>query len=548
MSLSVGIGVVPPTTPGGIILPPSVRAPGAPSNVLAVAGVGGEAAVSWAAPDDPGSSPIVFYLVTAHSGGVAGVPVQVIGGTSTTMVGLTAGSSYTFTVTAMSQVGQSPPSAPSNTITLVAFVGVTTATTGTRGSSTLTITLPTGIQAGDLILIFAAHSTGDAYLIPPGYAQIVGSPIGDILDSDVFWKRATDSSDSGATVTLVVPPTPGPTGVALPGTGTGTGSPPPPPPPPPNPGAGNRAKIANGGHVDNNTYPTPRNSVAAAFAAGQNFTGVPYPWGMIEATGDTSVEQGILADLSSDPDGNFRDGRLVPRWNFSMYGTLTNPSISTAGIAAGQADGHYLNLCTQINKIAWPQISIRFGWEVDGGWFSWASSPTDYIAAFRHVHDLMTAHLTVPVLWEWNAFALRGSPNAANAFGFKTMQYYPGDDKVDVFGCDSYCINTDPTDLGALPTMQQCASAAAAHNKPCGFSEFGIWDRQGGSAASINSSGRGARAMTAYMNFFDSLPAFGQPGYLLYHNYFDGNPGTGDFSWQFFGPAKAVYQARMAQP
>ncbi len=92
-------------------------APGAPGSVTATAGQT-SAQVSWNAPTTGG--PPMSYTVTPRIGGVAQTPKTVDGTplpTSTTVTGLTAGTSYTFTVTASNLGGTSAASAPSNAVT-----------------------------------------------------------------------------------------------------------------------------------------------------------------------------------------------------------------------------------------------------------------------------------------------------------------------------------------------------------------------------------------------------------------------------------------------
>jgi hypothetical protein len=91
--------------------------PGAVSGVSATAGTG-SATVSWSAPTSGG--PPTSYKVTPYVGGVAQAAKTVSGSppaTSTTVGGLTAGQSYTFTVQAVNASGAGPESAPSNAIT-----------------------------------------------------------------------------------------------------------------------------------------------------------------------------------------------------------------------------------------------------------------------------------------------------------------------------------------------------------------------------------------------------------------------------------------------
>jgi hypothetical protein len=87
--------------------------PDPPTNVSAAAR-NGAASVSWTTPADNGS-PISSYTVTASPGGASvGVPGSQSSGT---VLGLTNGTSYTFTVVATNGVGPSAPSTPSNAVT-----------------------------------------------------------------------------------------------------------------------------------------------------------------------------------------------------------------------------------------------------------------------------------------------------------------------------------------------------------------------------------------------------------------------------------------------
>lgn len=106
---------------GNITIIPN-RVPGAPTNVVASAGIQ-SASIAFTAPTDPGSSPITGYTVTQTPGGI-----QTNGNVSPIMFyNLTNGTPYTFTVHATNSVGSGPESSPSNAVTptnSVSCVGV----------------------------------------------------------------------------------------------------------------------------------------------------------------------------------------------------------------------------------------------------------------------------------------------------------------------------------------------------------------------------------------------------------------------------------------
>ncbi len=100
------------------VTPTGPTAPGAPTEASATAG-NGSATVKWTAPPNNGSA-ITSYTVTPYEGTTAEPSTKVTGSppaTSTTIDGLTNGTTYTFTVTATNVIGSGPASAQSNSVT-----------------------------------------------------------------------------------------------------------------------------------------------------------------------------------------------------------------------------------------------------------------------------------------------------------------------------------------------------------------------------------------------------------------------------------------------
>lgn len=98
-----------PVTPNPA--PPTPTPPSAPTNVTATAG-NAQASIVWGAPVSPGSFPVTNYRVTASPGG----QTCLTSSTSCTITGLTNGTTYTFSASALSGAGWGA-SATSNPVT-----------------------------------------------------------------------------------------------------------------------------------------------------------------------------------------------------------------------------------------------------------------------------------------------------------------------------------------------------------------------------------------------------------------------------------------------
>src|SRR5665647_2918632 len=111
--------------------------PDAPTAVLAT-GENGQAIVSFTAPASNDGTSITGYTVTSNPGGLTAT-----GGSSPiTIVGLTNGASYTFTVTATNAKGTGTPSTTSTAVIPATVPGIATAVVAVAGNACLLYTSP----------------------------------------------------------------------------------------------------------------------------------------------------------------------------------------------------------------------------------------------------------------------------------------------------------------------------------------------------------------------------------------------------------------------
>lgn len=137
-------------------------APTAPLSVVAVGGIN-SATVSFAPPTNDGGTPVTGYRVISNTGQVLATGVA----SPINITGLTAGTSYTFTVVATNAVGDSPASEQSNSIVptapspeLLSDPGFETGLSGWKAFDTGVLTRVTSpINTGSYALSITRQST-----------------------------------------------------------------------------------------------------------------------------------------------------------------------------------------------------------------------------------------------------------------------------------------------------------------------------------------------------------------------------------------------------
>ena len=163
--------------------PPPPPAPAtAPRSVVAAAG-DASASVSWESPLSTGSFSVSTYQVVSAPGGrVCLVPAQSL---SCEVTGLINGTSYRFTVQALTGAGWSPSSEPSNAVTPIAAPRPSVLISGSRAGKRIEVTgQTTGFGMGGTLRPWLRFAGQSAY--SEGAATILVS-----MDGTFDWGRTT---------------------------------------------------------------------------------------------------------------------------------------------------------------------------------------------------------------------------------------------------------------------------------------------------------------------------------------------------------------------
>jgi hypothetical protein len=190
------------------------------------------------------------------------------------------------------------------------------------------------------------------------------------------------------------------------------------------------------------------------------------------------------------PMNNIRAAGAIPMLSWSsqsMQSGVTDPQFTLAKIINGDYDSFITQFAEAAKSWGHP-FFLRFDWEMNGNWFVWGAntngnSPAEYVAAWRHVHDIFTQVGATNATWVW-------CPNNGNAQGSiaNLASFYPGDAYVDWTCLDAYNAGSgsgsgsgsgwQSWDQIAGPTYS--AITQIAPSKPVMVGEFGS-SAQGGS-------------------------------------------------------------------
>jgi hypothetical protein len=246
-------------------------------------------------------------------------------------------------------------------------------------------------------------------------------------------------------------------------------------------------------------------------AIGDHLTGEQAPWDMT-AVAKFEGEAGKSASLvhffqpfancesscdfyefPTEPMESVRAHGSIPvlSWSSqSIPSNLNEPDFQLADVIEGRYDGFIQEFAEEARDWGHP-FFLRFDWEMNGNWFPWAegingNGSGEFVAAWRHVHDIFTAVGATNATWVWCPFVDPGGSLT------DLSSLYPGDAYVDWTGLDGYNWGTNPAAPRGWRSFDQLftdsyeeISGRVAPSKPLMIGEMGSSEQGGDKAAWI---------------------------------------------------------------
>lgn len=146
-----------------------------------------------------------------------------------------------------------------------------------------------------------------------------------------------------------------------------------------------------------------------------------------------------------------------------------------AAINRGERDAWFARWAADAKREGGP-IIFRFGFEMNGDWFSWGQQPQAFRRAWRRAHAIFRKAGANNVQWQWAPNVLWDKHTAEKAL----YPYYPGDALVDWVGLDGYNFGDGHSkwhswsDCAAV--FGRSVDAITRYGKPLLISEIGCAD------------------------------------------------------------------------
>jgi mannan endo-1,4-beta-mannosidase len=139
---------------------------------------------------------------------------------------------------------------------------------------------------------------------------------------------------------------------------------------------------------------------------------------------------------------NVRGYGAIPVFSWGSEATprssAEQPAFTLGNLINGAYDSYVREFAEEARNWGHP-FFLRFDWEMNGNWFPWyegvnGNSPGQFVAAWRHVHDIFTAVGATNATWLWCPYA----DTEKRLLQQRLKGLYPGDGYVDWTCLDGY--------------------------------------------------------------------------------------------------------------
>jgi hypothetical protein len=196
-------------------------------------------------------------------------------------------------------------------------------------------------------------------------------------------------------------------------------------------------------------------ALLAAFALPAAAGAAPMYWGATikgetyGTTGEAPTNRAILERFEHDAGKKISMVNIGQTWiNFerpAMNAAIAADAIPVVTMPLEGTLAEVISGSEDTRIRAWAKAAKEFGypflfrpwWEPNGDWYSWGRSP-EYVAAWRHFHDVVESVGATNVTWAWVVNAIWNDPVSLPG------PWYPGPEYVDWVGMDSYNWGVNP--------------------------------------------------------------------------------------------------------
>jgi beta-mannanase len=238
---------------------------------------------------------------------------------------------------------------------------------------------------------------------------------------------------------------------------------------------------------------------------------------------------------------NIREHGSIPFFSWASQATpasLNQPDFQLSDVISGAHDAYIREFAEEARDWGHP-FFLRFNWEMNGNWFAWmegvnGNQPGEYVAAWRHVHDIFTSVGATNATWVW-------CPNVDPGGKLRDLaSLYPGDEYVDWTGLDGYNWGTNPSGPKGWMSFDELYASTyeyitetIAPSKPMAIGEIGATEHGGSKSAWIED------ALTSVSTYYPMVRAM-----LWFEKYDDGM----DWPIETSSGATAAFAAGIQNP